>query len=78
MNLAFGSRVTLLEVIAELEAVLGHPLEREHLAHPRRRRARHPGRPGARFRSLFPDVEPVPLAEGLRRTVDWFRGQPAS
>lgn len=72
VNLAFGSRVTLLELIAELESIIGHPLQAEH----------EPTRPGdvphsqadtAHLRTLFPDVEPVPLVEGLRATVDWFR-----
>ena len=26
------------------------------------------------LRSLFPDVEPVPLDDGLRATVAWMRG----
>jgi UDP-glucose 4-epimerase len=26
-----------------------------------------------RLRHLFPGVPPMPLDEGLRRTVDWFR-----
>ena len=72
INLAFGSRITLLEVIQALEAELGCPLERDH----------QPTRPGdvahtqadtTRLRALFPDIEPVPFAHGLRATVDWFR-----
>ena len=27
----------------------------------------------SRLEALFPGVVPVPLEEGLRRTVDWFR-----
>jgi UDP-glucose 4-epimerase len=72
VNLAFGSRVTLLEVIAELEAVLGHPLEREHLP-TREGDVRHSQAHQGAFRALFPDVEPHPLGDGLRRTVEWFR-----
>jgi UDP-glucose 4-epimerase len=77
VNLAFGSRVTLLELIAELEALLGHRVEVEH----------QPTRPGdvphsqadtTRLRSLFPDVEPIPLVEGLRATLSWFRTVGAS
>ena len=26
-----------------------------------------------RLRSLFPEVEPTPLREGLEQTVQWFR-----
>lgn len=72
VNLAFGSRITLLELVAELEAVLGTTLRRQHLD-PRPGDVRHSQADQARFRSLFPDAEPLPLAEGLRRTVDWFR-----
>ena len=27
----------------------------------------------SRIRALFPDIEPVPLAIGLKATVDWMR-----
>jgi UDP-glucose 4-epimerase len=72
VNLAFGTRVSLLELIELIEGLLGTRLEREHL----------PVRPGdvrdsqadtTRLRALFPDVEPVELADGLRATIDWFR-----
>lgn len=72
VNLAFGTRVTLLEVVAELESVFGHRLEIEHL----------PARTGdvrasqadkRRLRALFPDAHPVPLRDGLEATVAWFR-----
>ena len=72
VNLAFGSRVSLLQLIDELEAVVGSPLEREH----------HPPRPGDVrdsqadtnvMRSLFPAMEPVPLRRGLELTAQWFR-----
>lgn len=72
VNLAFGSRITLLELITELEGVLGHPLEREHLP-VRVGDVRHSQADQTRFRSLFPDAIPIPLSEGLARTVDWFR-----
>lgn len=71
LNLAFGGRFSLIDVIAHLEKVIGRPLERQH----------HEPRPGdvrdsqadqAALRALFPDIEPIGLDEGLRRTVDWF------
>ncbi|MBW3555337.1 MAG: NAD-dependent epimerase/dehydratase family protein [Actinobacteria bacterium] len=74
VNLAFGSRTSLLELIAVLEEVLGRPLERQH----------GDARPGdvcdsqaevSRLHALFPGVEPVPLVEGVRATVDWFLDQ---
>lgn len=72
VNLAFGSRVTLLELVAELEAVLASTLEREHLP-TRAGDVRHSQADQVRFRSLFPDARPVPLRDGLQQTVDWFR-----
>jgi UDP-glucose 4-epimerase len=72
VNLAFGTRVSLLEVIEHIEALLGRRLDREHL----------PVRPGdvrdsqadtTRLRELFPDVQPVELVDGLRSTLEWFR-----
>jgi UDP-glucose 4-epimerase len=72
VNLAFGSRITLLELIAELEAVLGHPLEREHLP-VRAGDVRHSQADQAAFEALFPEVDAVSLADGLTRTVEWFR-----
>jgi UDP-glucose 4-epimerase len=71
VNLAFGSRATLLEVIEQLEAMLDRPLEVHH-TDPRPGDVRHSQADQTRLRSLFPDVEPVPFDEGLRRTVDWF------
>lgn len=72
VNLAFGSRVSLLEVIAELESVLGISLERAH-GDVRAGDVPHSQADIARLRALFPDVEPVPLRAGLEATVDWFR-----
>jgi UDP-glucose 4-epimerase len=74
VNLAFGSRHSLLEVIGLLESMLGHPLEREHAA-PRPGDVRDSQADQSRLRSLFAGIEPVSLEEGLARTVDWFRSQ---
>ncbi len=72
VNLAFGGRCSLLELADTLGEIIGGPLAMAH----------GPVRPGdvrdsqadqTRLRALFPEVEPVPLAEGLRATVDWFR-----
>ena len=72
VNLAFGSRTNLLEVISLLEAELGHPLEREHKA-PRVGDVPHSQAANDRLRALFPDVTPVGLEDGLRATIAWFR-----
>jgi len=73
VNLAFGSRISLLEVLSELEGLLGHPIERRHVG-PRPGDVRHSQADASRFQRLFPDVEAVPFTDGLSRTVAWFRG----
>lgn len=74
VNLAFEDRRSLLDLIAELEAILDVDLTVEF----------HEGRPGdirhsqadtQLLRSLFPDAQPTPFREGLARTIDWFRAQ---
>lgn len=72
VNLAFGGRSSLLDLLAVLEAVLGHEIERQHVA-PRAGDVRDSQADQTRLRSLFPDLEPIDLEDGLRRTVDWFR-----
>ncbi|MEA3077476.1 MAG: UDP-glucose 4-epimerase [Actinomycetota bacterium] len=72
VNLAFGGRYSLLEVIDLLEQLLGHPLERSH-GPTRAGDVRDSQADQTRLRGLFPSVEPVSLEEGLRRTVEWFR-----
>jgi UDP-glucose 4-epimerase len=72
VNLASGSRVSLLELISVLEKVLGHPVQLEHLE----RRAgdvRDSLADLTSLRQLFPDFRPTPLDEGLRETVTWFQ-----
>ncbi|MGA5702886.1 NAD-dependent epimerase/dehydratase family protein [Peterkaempfera bronchialis] len=72
VNLAFGTRTSLTELVAELESVLGSPVAVEH-TEPRPGDVRDSQADNARLRSLFPEVRPVPLREGLERTVEWFR-----
>jgi UDP-glucose 4-epimerase len=75
VNLAFGTRTTLLELIEAIEAHLGHPVERRHVD----RRAGdvdHSQAANDRLRALFPDVVATTLDEGLARTIDWFRTLP--
>jgi UDP-glucose 4-epimerase len=71
VNLAFGTRVSLLELIALLEQQLGRPLRRAH-ADTRPGDVRDSQADRTNLTRLFPDVRPVPLEEGLRATVDWF------
>jgi UDP-glucose 4-epimerase len=72
VNLAYGSRVSLLQMIAELEEITGHTLELQHLES-RKGDVPHSQADQTRLRRLFPDVQPIPLSEGLRDTVGWFR-----
>lgn len=71
VNLAFGTRTTLLEVIRLLEEILGRELPVEHQP-PRPGDVAHSQADDTRLRALFPGVDPVPLADGLRCTVEWF------
>jgi UDP-glucose 4-epimerase len=71
VNLAFGSRVSLLELAALLGEVLGRELELD-FGPARVGDVPHTQADQSRLRSLFPDVEPVDLETGLRRTVAWF------
>jgi len=72
VNLAFGSRVSLLELLEHLEGILGTPIPRQH-SEPRPGDVRDSQADQTRLRSLFPDVRPVDLEDGLRATVEWFR-----
>ncbi|GAA1180264.1 UDP-glucose 4-epimerase [Kitasatospora gansuensis] len=72
VNLAFGTRTTLLELIDELGSVLGLPLAAEHVE-PRPGDVRDSQADNSRLRELFPEVVPVPLREGIERTAEWFR-----
>jgi UDP-glucose 4-epimerase len=71
VNLAFGSRYSLLTVLDTLEAILGRPVRRRHIE-PRPGDVRDSQADRARLVDLFPEVTPVPLEDGLRRTVEWF------
>jgi UDP-glucose 4-epimerase len=72
VNLAFGTRVSLLELIDLLGDVIGHPLPCRH-TEPRAGDVRDSQADQSRIRRLFPDIEPVALEAGLQATVEWFR-----
>ena len=75
VNLAFGTRTDLLDLVARLERLLGQPIAVEH-TDPRPGDVRHSTASGDRLAALFPGLEPVDLDEGLAATVDWFRSRP--
>jgi UDP-glucose 4-epimerase len=72
VNLAIGANVTLRDLIASLEGLLGQELAVES----------RPDRVGDvrasqskpdLLRSLFPGVPEVPFQEGLEKTLQWFQ-----
>jgi UDP-N-acetylglucosamine/UDP-N-acetyl-alpha-D-glucosaminouronate 4-epimerase len=76
-NVGCGSRVSLLEIIARLEALTGRPLERRHT----------PGRAGdvphtladvSKAKRLLGYAPLVDFDEGFRRTVEYFKSAPKS
>lgn len=72
VNLAFGTRVSLLELITLMEKELGTPLDRLH-TDTRAGDVRDSQADQSSLRELFPGVVPVTLEDGLRATIDWFR-----
>jgi len=73
VNLAFGTRTSLNALLERLETQLEGPVARDHHA-ARDGDVRDSQADTATLRSLFPDVEPVGLDEGLAATIAWFRG----
>jgi UDP-glucose 4-epimerase len=71
VNLAFGERISLLELVAELERVLGRRLEVVHEP-PRPGDVRDSQADSSRLRELFPTVRRYPLRAGLEATVEWM------
>ena len=59
-------------MIDRLADIVGHPLERNHID-TRPGDVPHSQADNTLLRSLFPDVAPVPLDDGLRATVAWMR-----
>jgi UDP-glucose 4-epimerase len=75
VNLAFGTRVSLLDLITLLEGIVGRSLPRDH-TEPRAGDVRDSQADTTRLQWLFPDIEPVGLESGLMATVAWFREEP--
>jgi UDP-glucose 4-epimerase len=71
VNLAFGTRNSLLDLLTEIEGVIGRPVAREHVE-PRAGDVRDSQADNSRLRELFPEVRPVSLRSGLSETVEWF------
>lgn len=72
VNLAFGTRYSLLDVIELIEAELGTALERNHVG-VREGDVRDSQADSTALIGLFPDVVPVDLNVGLSETVAWMK-----
>ncbi len=71
VNLAFGTRVALRSVVAEIESLLGKKVACEELPL-RGGDVPHSQADNTLLRKLFPGVVPVDFVTGLRDTRDWM------
>jgi len=76
MNLGIGQRITLNDLLAELQKILGTNLTPRYEA-PRAGDVRHSLADISEAQQLLGYEPRVMLAEGLRYTVEWYRGQHA-
>lgn len=72
VNLAFGRRYSLLDVLERIERLLGVTPRVEFVA-PRVGDVKNSENDPALLRSVFPSVEPVDLDPALERTAAWLR-----
>lgn len=72
VNLAFGTRTSLSELINELADLMGEQLSVHHVES-RAGDVPDSQADNAVLRSLFPAIEPVQLRTSLDHTVEWFR-----
>ena len=72
VNLAFGTNTTLLELVGKIEHVSGLNADVLH-RDPRPGDVKHSQANNAVLRSLFPDLEPISLEQGLTETITWFK-----
>ncbi|MFF9352285.1 NAD-dependent epimerase/dehydratase family protein [Streptomyces sp. NPDC014734] len=77
VNLAFGSRTSLLDLVQEIETATGLPARREHVP-VRVGDVPHSQADSTRLRDLFPEVATAALREGIPATVGWFRQRPTA
>ena len=74
VNVALNTETSLLELVDTLGAAAGMPVDVEFRP-PRIGEIAQSRADDTLLRSLFPDLDPVPLARGLEDTVAWFRRQ---
>lgn len=71
VNLAFGTNTSLLELVDRIAEISGKEARVAFQA-PRPGDVKHSQAANQSLKSLFPEISPVALEEGLRRTMDWF------
>jgi UDP-glucose 4-epimerase len=71
VNLAFGTRTSLLEVISAMEELMGRDLPLEFQP-TRRGDVKHTQADNGVLMGLFPDVVPTDLRAGLAATIAWY------
>lgn len=74
VNLAFSTNTELLALVAELEDLLGHSIDRQFTV-PRAGDVKASQAEGSLVRELFPEVTPVELRDGLQATINWYEQQ---
>jgi UDP-glucose 4-epimerase len=72
VNLAFGTRTTLVDVIDLIAVTAGVEVTTQHIE-PRTGDVRHSQASNDLLMRLFPGVEPVALGDGLSQTIEWMR-----
>lgn len=75
VNLAFGSRLSILDLVARLAELIGNPLDTVFEA-ARRGDVRDSQACDGQLRELFPDCAAVSIDDGLKQTLEWFRTLP--
>lgn len=72
-NIGGGSRVVLAEVLTKIEAIVGHPLQRQYLESARGD-ARHTAADITKAQKILNYQPQVSLEEGLLREWEWIQG----
>ncbi|MCB9890285.1 MAG: NAD-dependent epimerase/dehydratase family protein [Planctomycetes bacterium] len=72
MNLAGGDRISLLDMLDELENLVGHKVERTHVGS-RAGDVKHSQADARRAKALLGFTCEHTFAAGLRETLDWYR-----
>jgi UDP-glucose 4-epimerase len=74
INLAYGTNTSLMRLVELIGEEIGSTPETEH-TDTRVGDVRASQGDGVSIRALFPELSPVSLEDGLRETVNWFKGR---